>query len=358
MEQLKNLLWYMGLTQAEFRRITDDIYESNRQSILIFSLLTAAGMGVLFIATFIMRSLESSRLVYFFSCLLSLGMLYVALKPAKKHKWLSTIGIYLFLALVFAFGIAMGTMITPDEMTVSFIVFLFAGPILFLDSPFRMNMVVLITMAVYFFIARATQTPDMLQSNMVNVVLYGAMSIILSTYMMNIKALRYSYEQKTRYLSESDQLTGLLNRRSFDEHISRLRGANGTSVTVCAFDLNGLKAANDSLGHRAGDELIRGAADCIESVFGPYGKCYRTGGDEYMAILEGLSPTADELSEMLAARTSAWRGNLVSGMSISLGIVKSDGAMSVDEMVHEADQRMYANKAEYYRRNGIDRRKR
>ena len=50
-------------------------------------------------------------------------------------------------------------------------------------------------------------------------------------------------------------------------------------------DVNGLKYINDNLGHAAGDELIKGAASCLDNAFSKYGTVYRMGGDEFSAIL-------------------------------------------------------------------------
>ncbi|MBR5705734.1 MAG: diguanylate cyclase, partial [Deltaproteobacteria bacterium] len=61
-------------------------------------------------------------------------------------------------------------------------------------------------------------------------------------------------------------------------------GAPPEDLAVFSIDVNGLKTVNDSLGHDAGDELIRGAADCISAAFGQTGKCYRTGGDEFVVL--------------------------------------------------------------------------
>ena len=125
---------------------------------------------------------------------------------------------------------------------------------------------------------------------------------------------------------------------------------------VCAFDVNGLKSVNDNLGHRAGDELIVGAADCIQAVFGHYGACYRIGGDECMALLTGPCPTPEELQDKLAERTHCWHGQLVSGMSISMGAVPYSSGAELSQMLQDADARMYAAKEEYYRKSGVDRR--
>lgn len=56
-----------------------------------------------------------------------------------------------------------------------------------------------------------------------------------------------------------------------------------SEITVIMMDVNGLKTVNDSCGHMAGDELIIGAAKCIQTSMGEYGKVYRVGGDEFYA---------------------------------------------------------------------------
>ena len=55
-------------------------------------------------------------------------------------------------------------------------------------------------------------------------------------------------------------------------------------------DVNGLKKVNDTKGHTAGDELIKGAANCLTLAVGNNGKVYRTGGDEFMAVLFTENP--------------------------------------------------------------------
>ena len=124
-------------------------------------------------------------------------------------------------------------------------------------------------------------------------------------------------------------------------------------------DVNGLKGVNDSLGHKAGDELIIGASECTKKAFTGLGKIYRTGGDEFMAILKC---NEEELNKQITAfeqLISNWSGNMVNSLSISYGIasVKDYPNLTVRELASEADKRMYEAKAEYYRQSGIDRRK-
>ena len=82
-------------------------------------------------------------------------------------------------------------------------------------------------------------------------------------------------------------------------------------------DLNGLKAINDVKGHMAGDELIKGAADCLLLSIGKSGKAYRTGGDEFMAIVYTKEP--EKIRQEIGRRAAKWRGMYTEGMTMSVG---------------------------------------
>ena len=84
-------------------------------------------------------------------------------------------------------------------------------------------------------------------------------------------------------MSNIDKMTGCFNRRSYEEDLSKM-SANDQFIYI-SMDVNGLKIINDSHGHAAGDELICGAAACMRSCFDKYGKVYRIGGDEFVAVL-------------------------------------------------------------------------
>ena len=358
LEFLKNVIFYAGVGKSGYESVRDEIRESNRKNLLVLSIAAATAILVLIVFSFFDLKLKQNRTIYI-AVQLVCGFIAIAAGTlARKYKVIVPLLVYIFAALLLLMGIALGTIIMPDEMTVTYIVMLLAVPLVFTDRPIYMILVMLASMAVYLVLAAETQTATMFSSNMTDVLIYGFLGIFVSTYMMVIKAQRYTFEREKKFLSEYNQLTGMLNRRSYEQHLQEVRDAgNKKDVTICAFDVNGLKTVNDTLGHRAGDELLKGAADCLEAVFGQYGSCYRVGGDEYMAILDSAHITDEELRDMLTKRTEGWKGSLVSGMSISVGIQRYEEGLTLDEMVNRADKRMYADKAAYYRRNGIDRRK-
>lgn len=155
-------------------------------------------------------------------------------------------------------------------------------------------------------------------------------------------------------------MTGLFNRRAYEEECVRIQdeGLVG-QTTILMMDVNGLKETNDTYGHGAGDELIIGAAKCIQTSIGEYGKVYRTGGDEFVALMKCTAHQLDDILRTFEHLTNKWKGNCRCRLSISKGIVVcgEHEAMTFDEMRELADQRMYEDKDAYYKHNGRKRRK-
>ncbi len=159
-------------------------------------------------------------------------------------------------------------------------------------------------------------------------------------------------EEELKLQSSTDGLTGLFNRRAYAADIANwdIEGSADTLVYL-AVDINGLKAVNDKLGHKAGDELIKGAAECIVSCFKDYGKAYRTGGDEMVAVFQADKTKLDELKADFAEIVSGWSGEFVDSLSVSCGYVSSEEYPDkpITELANIADKRMYEAKAAYYK---------
>ena len=159
-------------------------------------------------------------------------------------------------------------------------------------------------------------------------------------------------------ISNKDEMTGLFNRRYYESTISKLRSRKDISdVTVAEIDINGLKNANDSIGHNSGDELIIGTADTLTKVFSKYGNIFRTGGDEFFVIIEDENADIDRMKSELEKEVENWHGELSEKLSVAYGFIraKDNPQMNIDELMIEADKLMYKNKAEFYAAFGKDR---
>ena len=178
-------------------------------------------------------------------------------------------------------------------------------------------------------------------------------------YNQQVSDIKISEQQS---LLETDALTGMKSRYAYNEALNAMSEPESVPNDAAVFmiDINGLKQVNDHHGHNAGDELIRGTAQCIAEVFSPYGECYRTGGDEFVAILHGISETSiGELCSRLLRTVSEWRGEFIRKSSISYGYVYASEypGYSAEALVRVADERMYWCKDQYYKDSGHNRRR-
>lgn len=162
--------------------------------------------------------------------------------------------------------------------------------------------------------------------------------------------------KEQKILITIDPLTGIANRYSYEQDLTSTD--YNDDFVVFSVDINGLKRANDNFGHKAGDELILGTAETISAVLGKYGKCYRTGGDEFIALTHVSNEKIDDIIHELMKKADKWSGKEIKELSLSAGAAskKEFPTYSIDELVGEADQRMYKIKSEYYLSHHLDRR--
>ena len=173
----------------------------------------------------------------------------------------------------------------------------------------------------------------------------------------NIDADKRREEQLIR-VSRTDELTRMYNRHCYEADVAEIRkAALQDDLALISADVNGLKHVNDTQGHAAGDELLCGAALCIFSGLGAHGKVYRTGGDEFMAIVH--TEDCEALLEEVRRMASGWKGTLVDSVSVSLGCASHAEFpdASIEALEKLADTRMYEDKERYYQQSGQDRRR-
>lgn len=157
---------------------------------------------------------------------------------------------------------------------------------------------------------------------------------------------------KQRELLHRDTMTGLLSRYSYSKNLNHYDELGSLPKDLVAFsiDINGLKSTNDAMGHAAGDELICGAAECINKVFGDYGLCFRTGGDEFIVLANADRETTEKLVRQLTDEAEAWNGKLIHHLSLSVGyaLASEHEGLSAEKLIIFADKGMYKDKSRYY----------
>ncbi len=159
---------------------------------------------------------------------------------------------------------------------------------------------------------------------------------------------RYLLEQKLSYQAFHDELTGLNNRVVFRREMSRAAGRSrrsGQPFAVLMMDLDDFKQVNDSLGHPAGDELLRVVANRLVSCMREGDTPVRLGGDEFAAILESTGTPADAEAVAMRILLALKEPIVIRGTELvaraSIGIAMNDGSTEASDTERHADIALY-----------------
>lgn len=151
-------------------------------------------------------------------------------------------------------------------------------------------------------------------------------------------------EKELKYLSFHDELTGLYNRRYFENELKRLNQSRNLPISIIITDLDNLKYINDNFGHKIGDEYIIRAAKIIKNNFRDADIAARIGGDEFAVLLpETSSETAFEISCRIKEEVRKQKDYKNLGISIGFA-AKNIHSENLEEVFIKADKELYKDK--------------
>ena len=156
---------------------------------------------------------------------------------------------------------------------------------------------------------------------------------------------RRQTEEKIRYLSYHDQLTGLYNRHFLEEEMKRLDTDRQLPISIIMADLNGLKLVNDTYGHQTGDEMLKKAAAILENTCRNEDLIARFGGDEFVLYLPRTSEA--EARKIIGRIEEACRDEQISDLPLSLSTglaVKVNAEQKLSAVLKAAEDKMYQEK--------------
>jgi diguanylate cyclase (GGDEF)-like protein len=162
---------------------------------------------------------------------------------------------------------------------------------------------------------------------------------------------RQRYEEKLQYFAMHDPLTGLLNRRSLEDMLTRTiaRAKRAVMSSLLYMDLDNFKCVNDTVGHGAGDEVLITLSGLLKAELRTEDVVFRLGGDEFAVILEGIDGrgalhAAERLRSAVESHPCELAGR-VFPLSLSLGLIQIDGTLTMGALMSQADAAMYRAKA-------------
>ncbi len=174
--------------------------------------------------------------------------------------------------------------------------------------------------------------------------------LLLSGMMLVLLLLRESARNRTQALH--DPLTGLPNRKYFNEHLSVAKARcdrDGRQMAIHVIDLNDFKGINDTLGHRAGDQLLIAVAERLKSCVRQQDTVARQGGDEFAVIQESIDNAevsarlARRICESIATELEIDNTRIFPSASIGVSLYPED-ADEADQVLVNADLAMYRAK--------------
>jgi diguanylate cyclase (GGDEF)-like protein len=158
-------------------------------------------------------------------------------------------------------------------------------------------------------------------------------------------------QKESEFLSTHDELTGLLNRRSFNldlAHALLKAKRNKTRVAVLFLDLDMFKQINDTLGHSTGDELLKSVSNRLQAILGESDVLARVGGDEFNVFVDGFKNIAEirslsqKILDVFEAPFADSDNEIV--ISTSIGVAIFHDGQDVETLIKNSDLAMYSAK--------------
>lgn len=343
MGQLKSFLIYAGLEPDQFQECKLEIDKENRKKLRVYLDCGIACMAVMLCLSGGIAELSSSSTIFGITLMVMIGMLVLEMIFSDRNGMFLLWEMYGFAALLYVLGmsIAMGS---PQNLSVSFVVFLLAVPLMFTMRPVLQIANTLFFATFFIVLAVIHETGSVLVLDVVDTVIFSMVSCVISGYMMITMYRDCWSTSQLRHYANYDALTNMRNRNAFELDRENWQRRCVISLACVYVDVNGLHERNNHYGHEKGDQMLQTVALELRESFGR-GNCYRIGGDEFVAFALDVSKSVvlervEEFEKMLDHK----------GYSVSVGAaIQQQSELEMDSLTRLAEKRMYEAKEEYYR---------
>ena len=361
LDQIKKYLLYGGIEKEEYDQIREPVAKANHKALTHWSVLVS-----LFWIYCLLMSLKAAdyamcRPAYTVAlccCIFS----YLASRFLVT-RFPDTLSLFKFFFRLSLLGGGIGIAVCQwNQRSLTLFAVAIISPSIFVDSTVASLAVHCAALIIYIILGRNTISPEIYSWGLGNFILFSIFGFFIGNAINRERFERYVYAESEKKLALMqrryayyDALTGLKNRRSYEEKLLELSGNAPPEFCVVMADINGLKETNDTIGHDAGDELITGASECLSAAFEGIDTIYRIGGDEFCVIMPGSIEKAGLCLERLKDLASHRSGRYISSISIASGAASNKDFDDIKSVVAEADKTMYEEKRTYYTDCGIDR---
>ena len=350
LEKIKEGLCYGGMTPQEFHIILGESIKTNYRSLRVYSVLFVLFlMFMSFLDLFVAREMDSNQ-KYYWLAIVNIAIIYTITRfvhDDDHHK----VDFLSYIFLINLYGMGLMIMCAHLEYpTVVLMALLVVLPLLFVMMPYKIMIMTLVVGTLCMISACVFEKGSVMKIDIYYTICFTMISLIEDyiSNVMRMHSLMAHYEVK--YLSERDLLTKLYNRNKYEEVRDTFPSLAKERVTLVYGDANGLHEINNTQGHGAGDEMLKGVARTMEELLGNH--VFRIGGDEFIAVLLDYDDCLIDEQIAKANKQLQEKGYSVSFGYVSMG--KEDQSMKALEK--EAEALMYKKKQIYYQDVTHDRR--
>jgi len=195
---------YLSWDKSKYYSVSDEIARENLGLLRVISFFAVAIFGIMSILSLFIPIISEYKTTYLTFMLLCLLVAAVSLMIRSSHETFVSILTHGFQFILLFFGVVMGAFQAPEEITVTFITLIIAVPIIFTSRALYTNIVTGASIILYIVAAYLHQTPEMFKVNLLNVIPYGLVAMLFTTYFMSVKFQRFIYKNENSKLQEKN----------------------------------------------------------------------------------------------------------------------------------------------------------
>ena len=289
------------------------LFEENKKEITRYNaaffskvaLVAAAVTGIAFAGSFFYEILEEARNAYgwaFLGCVI----FFLFSKPKRMEKY-SVVALYIQFVLLFSLVLFLSVVVGRERPAAPMLILLSVFPMLFIDKPRRLLTINVILYLIHSYLSFRIKGPILGKMDFVNGLIATVVGCFFGWFIIRSRVLALNFERLLIMEKETDELTGLHNRRKLFENIGQIEvGRLERPSGVFMMDIDYFKRYNDTHGHIAGDSCLRSFGKLLrEHPWDTKVEFFRYGGEEFVAFIWN----ADEkklcdLAEQIRVETS------------------------------------------------------
>lgn len=347
--KLLNFFLYGTQSRKDYYTNMGKIRQSNLKILQLSSLCLFIIHSLVLLVILSLGILKTHINVYILvctGCLIFFTLSKTLLK--KKPNWiLSTF--YAFSVLILAYSAYIGIFINTENFSVTFCVLLFAIPVLIIDRPIRMTIILLAINIAFCITSAAFKNFTNTATDCLNAMACGLSGLVVFYYIVNIKMHEIGQTILIEKERDTDSVTGLFNKKAVERLISKSLAEKPEGGAFLILDLDDFKFINDTYGHKTGDDILFGLGFCVYNIFSTKDICGRFGGDEFIIYMAGQKDR--NIISRYASRLQAFIQNEIvlanyeKTVNCSIGIsVFPDDAADYSTLLIQADKALYKAK--------------